>query len=403
MFGITGKLGGTDWRNSGATVAPSVNSNIVIFTNNNTDLNSSWLTITQGKSRLIKARNEDFADVGIPSNGTSASFALSTGTNGSHDSANYGAYANPYEYPNYGFGGSIRGTSGSHTHGNVTINITSNNFPPYRIAYMRKRNPNSSPFFQLPIGTIIFGENLDNVSGVSGYSSYSNRYLMGGEGVSTGGSSNPISVSILTNSAGDHQHTLLSGYGAINGLLNQNDSGVQNKAFQDQDMVTSHQHYVTASFNIKNKYVKLRTYVTNNSNVVISRGMIFGFVSAVNDPDWVCCNGQTAKGYTTPNLVDRFIMCGDSTLASHNVKPSSVDDDNTVTYISSSMDTNSWSHSHGFTKWPGITSFSAVVLARYHGTASISHSHTVFNPTAINSSYTFEPTHFNLIFYIYLP
>jgi hypothetical protein len=401
MFGITGKMSGTDWRNT-YNGAPSVN-NIFIFTNNNTDLNSSWLTINQGNGKFIRARDHNFADVGVPSNVTSIDFIFNTGTTGSHVAENYGAYATPYEnYGNSG-GGVISGSSGSHNHGSFTINFTSNNFSLYRIAYMRKRNPSSSPYFTLPIGTILFGENLDNVLGVSGYSSYSNRYLMGGEGVSFGGSSNPISISVLTNSSGDHLHNP-SPYGgsAVTGVVG--NFAETDRAFTDVNAGTVHQHTVIADFNIRNKYVKLRTYVTTNSNVIISRGMIFGFVSNVYDPDWVCCNGQTVRGYTTPNLVDRFIMCGDSTLASHNVTPSYTNDVNTVTYLSSTMDTNAWSHSHGVQNpYPASTSLgNLATIRRYHSTASVSHSHSTPSSTAFNT-FDFEPTHFNLIFYMYLP
>lgn len=400
MFGITGKLGGTDWRNSGSTVAPSVNSNIVIFTNNNTDLNSSWSTITQGNNRLIRARNESFVDVGIPSNGISASFNFSTGSNGGHYAENYSPYATPYEQ-NSGNGGTVLGYGGAHSHGSVKVIFSTSNFPSYGTAYMRKRNPNSSPYFTLPVGTILFGENLDNISGVSGYSSYSNRYLMGGEGVSFGGSSS-VSLNSQTSTAGDHSHPSY-GNSAVNGVFG--NFAEVNRKFVSQNSGTVHFHTLTANFSLKNTYVKLRTYVTNNSNVVISKGMIFGFVSAVNDPDWFCCNGQTVKGYTTPNLVDRFIMCGDSTLASHNARPSYADDVNKVTYLSSSTSTESWKHRHGDGEtYPASTSLgNGITIYRYHADASITHSHTSVYDNTNGNTFDFEPTHFNLIFYIYLP
>jgi hypothetical protein len=402
MFGITGIMLGSDWRNGASASPPTVDSNIVIFTNSLVDLDSSWLTITQGNNRLIRARNENFADVGVSYGGIGASFTFSTGTAGDHRAEDYNAYANPYEQ-NYGSGGVISGNSGSHTHGSSTMNFTSSIFPPYRSAYMRKRNPNSSPYFTLPIGTILFGENLDNISDVAGYSTYNGKYLVG-QGTSSltnGGYSNPISYPIATNFAGDHVHNPApTGGSAVNGYFG---GGAEtNRAFTDTNYGTSHQHIITANFSIKNKYVKLRPYVTTNSNVFISKGMIFGFVSTINDPDWFCCNGQTARGYTTPNLVDRFIMYGDS--SSHNTNPSYVDDVNTVTYLSSTMDTNTWSHSHGVTNsYPAITSLGNTrVIARYHGTASVSHTHSI-SPVGGVTSYSYEPSHFNLIFYIYLP
>jgi len=402
MFGITGIMLGSDWRNGASAVPPAVDSSIVIFTNSLVDLDSSWLTISQGNSRLIRARDHNFADVGVPSGGTSASFTFSTGTAGSHRAEDYGAYANPYEQ-NYGSGGVISGIAGSHVHGSTNMTFTSNIFPSYRSAYMRKRNPNSSPYFTLPFGTILFGENLDNISGVTGYSTYNGKYLVGQgtSSLSNGGYSNPVSYPFLTNYAGDHTHNP-SPYGgsAVNGFYG---GGAEvNRAFTDGDDGTSHNHTITANFSIKNQYVKLRPYVTTNSSVPVSRGMIFGFVSAINDPDWFCCNGQTARGYTTPNLVDRFIMYGDS--SSHNAKPISTDDVNTVTYLSSTMDTNTWNHRHGVTNpYPATTSLgNNRVIARYHGNANVPHTHGIFHNTGGNT-FAFEPAHFNLIFYVYLP
>ena len=400
MFGITGIMLGSDWRNGASAVPPAVDSSIVIFTNSLVDLDSSWLTISQGNSRLIRARDHNFADVGVPSGGTSASFTFSTGTAGSHNTINLSPYANPYE-SNSGSGGVISGIAGSHTHGSSTMNFTSDIFPPYRSAYMRKRNPNSSPYFTLPFGTILFGENLDNISGVDSYSTYNGKYLVGQgtSSLSNGGSSNPVSYPFLTNFDGNHTHPVApTGYGA---LTNTSGSVEPYRAFTDRNDGTLHTHTITANFSIKNQYVKLRTYVTNNSSVPISRGMIFGFVSAINDPDWFCCNGQTARGYTTPNLVDRFIMYGDS--SSHNTNPSYVDDVNTVTYLSSTMDTNSWSHSHGVQNpYPASTSIGTKTISRWHSTASIEHTHSV-TKTTVSNTFAFEPAHFNLIFYIYLP
>jgi hypothetical protein len=141
----------------------------------------------------------------------------------------------------------------------------------------------------------------------------------------------------------------------------------------------------------------LNTYVVQQENVYISSGMIFGFTSNNVPPNWYCCNGQTINGYQTPDLTDRYIMCG--TAASHKVIPSDLNDKNIIKYSGTSSSTNTWNHKHGSSGVYQSTSASGQVNC-YHAYADAPHNH-ISGVQDVELPY--EPPHFNLIYYIYLP
>jgi hypothetical protein len=395
MFGITGLMTSNDYRNG--TPGPiEAASNLVIFSVS-TITDSNWELISQD-DKFIKARNENFADVGtVYSVSTLPSVTINSSMAGSHIGSNYPAYSTFRTSPLKGGTSGDGYAGGDHNH-TVTINLSGFR-PSYIKIKLYKRNYNSVQFYSLPIGALIFGENLD-ISGLTATSSYNNRYLNStiGNVVGLNGGSSTGSVSFTTGNSGFHYHggpttdMQPSWYNGGYGL---------NTGPYEQEVGQDHNHTGSITYTQKKKYVKLRTYKVDSDNVFISRGMIFGFISSINDPNWFCCNGQTVRGYTTPNLVDRYIMCGNNNISSHNVKPSVSDDANNITVTNFSVDTNTWNHNHGVENayYQNQPSTSAT---RYHTFVDIPHTHG-FSANFVGTTYEYELAHLNLIFYIYLP
>lgn len=396
MFGVTGLLTSTDYRNG--TQGPiEASSNLVIFSVSGIS-DSNWDLISLD-DKFIKSRDSNFADVGtiyLVSN--LPSVTINTYLAGLHLGTNYPAYS--YSQMSALEGGkSFNGyAAGDHIH-SVTINLSG--FSPSHIkTKLYKRNYNSTPFYSLPIGSLIFGENL-NISGLTATSLYDNKYLCTttGSAGSTGGSTTS-SLSFVTSSAGEHFHD-----GPVNNTaqtgFNGTGYGQRTGAIESSDG-QSHTHTGSITLSQKKKYVKLRTYQVDSDNVFISSGMIFGFISSINHPDWFCCNGQTVRGYTTPNLVDRYIMCGNNVISSHNVKPSISDDYNNITITNFNTNTNTWNHNHGFGNQFYQNDGTRLPDSRYHTFSDVPHNHGA-STNVVGNSYDYDVAHFNLIFYIYLP
>jgi hypothetical protein len=397
MFGVTGILSSVDYRNTTQSFTDA--NNIVIFTINDI-VDSDWQTISASYDSLIKARDHNYVDVATKTTFGNITGSFTTTINGAHKAEDYNAYAIP-QISGSGFNNNVRrlGTSGNHAHSlTFSINSGSDNFPFHIKTRLYKRNPYSRKIFTLPIGTIVFGENILNNYGVVANSYFDNRYLCSST-ISIGrlGGSNEFFSDVTIGSGGVHNHvgpatrsqTSYPGYGGgdYSGAVTYGNIG-------------SHTHSGLILFNQYKKYVKLRTYKVQEENTFISPGMIFGFSSNNVSQGWYCCNGQIVAGYTTPNLVDRYIMCGNSDISSHNVKPDSIDDKNSISYVSYDLliDTNDWNHTHGY---GGVfQQLGASTEAFFHDSESISHQHTV---SATPGPYTYESDHYNLIYYIYLP
>lgn len=393
MFGVTGILSSVDYRNTTQSFTDA--DDIVIFTVNDI-VNSDWQTIPTSYDNLIKSRNNNFAYVASANTFTNITGALTTTSDGAHISDNYGAYASPYRTTGANDTNRRNGTSGNHIH-TVSFSVASSlaNFPYHIKTKLYKRNPYSRKIFTLPIGTIVFGENIFNNSGVSANSYYDNKYLCSASS-STGTFSGDILIRNPTTvgSSGIHAHV---------GATTRSQTGYFSEGFysgaQDEANQGSHLHTATVYFIQYKKYVKLRTYVVQEENTFISPGMIFGFFSNNVSQGWYCCNGQIVGDYTTPNLVDRYIMCGNSNISSHNIIPNSTDDKNSISYISTTVSTEAWKHRHGT---GGVFQSGSLYGQEpyYHTDASITHTHTVSGTVG---PYNYESNHFNLIYYIYLP
>jgi hypothetical protein len=244
----------------------------------------------------------------------------------------------------------------------------------------------------LPIGTIVFAENITNNDGVVA-SIYNGLYLYVTSDdnlVGLIGGKTTHEITTTSSASGEHSHVSPGQTYAQTGAENVyiGPTG-RTKTTADGEL---HIHTMTLSLTQNKKYMKLNTYIVQQENVYISSGMIFGFTSNNVPPNWYCCNGQTVNGYITPNLVDRYIVCGD--VSSH--KETSFDDVNAIVLSSSSTSTDSWYHRHG----TGNV-FQNIGLRkenRYHATGSVPHSHTI-----PQQEFPYEPPHFNLMYYVYLP
>jgi hypothetical protein len=397
MFGITGLLTSSDYRNGSPGPIEAV-SNLVIFSVS-TVSDSNWSLLIQDY-KLIKARNEDFADVGTVYSYTSLpTITFNIGMNGTHDATIGSAYGSSYASPSTGGKSNLTYSAGSHNH---TASVNLAGFLPSSIlTKLYKRNPNSISFYSLPIGSLVFGANL-NITGLSATSSYDNRYICSSS-ISAGatGGSTTSTISFNTSNGGEHFHD-----GPVNNFdqttFNQTGYGQQTGSRIDTSGQQSHAHTGSITISQRKQYVKLRTYQVTGSNVFISSGMIFGFISAINDPNWFCCNGQTVRGYTTPNLVDRYVMCGNNSISSHNVTPSAINDVNDINIMSYTLDNNTWNHRHGIGNIDYQNTTTYLPCTRYHSYANFSHTHAITTTDGV-TSYSYEPSYFNLIFYIYLP
>ena len=354
MFGMTGQLASIDYRNTSFSGAES--KNIVIFTVAPV-VDSNWQKVTAFDAtsidnNLIKSRNSDFSLVGYSNTMPSVAFNLNAtvGTGGGHaGNAGY-PYANRYIYSG-GTYGSMTGYTGDHTHVISPVSFTNNSFLPTHIKTgIYKRNLNSATsIFPLPIGTIVFAENILNNSGVVANSSYDSKYLcITNTDASMGTIAGSNTVYTTTDSgSGAHSHGGSSS-GTIRGAGSQGAINHTYYATAYSSGMGTHSHVISVPTNHYKKYIKLRTYVVQKNNTYISSGMIFGFTSNIVSPDWYCCNGQTVNGYTTPNLVDRYVMCGNSNISSHNIKPTTIDDVNKIVYSGgASMNAADWLHYHG--------------------------------------------------------
>ena len=393
MFGATGNLLSINYNHLGQI--PVSTSGIVIFTINSVS-DSNWV-VSSVNNNLIKARNSNFSYANTSNTNGSASVSFTTVTNAAHDPTKLGTYATPFVQSTFvSRNSTIAYSSGSHNHAFSNTVSSSSFFPSHIKTLLYTRNNSSPSSFSLPVGTIVFSANITNNYGITPTSSYDNLYLYATNSTSlagTTGGSTTFNLSGTSTSGGDHNHGPPSG-----GTDAPPWNGYMQATGQKQDITSkAHTHTLSISFTQNKKYVKLRTYVVQQQNVYISYGMIFGFNTSNVPADWYCCNGQTVNGYTTPNLVDRYVMCGNSDISSHNVNPVISNDINNISFLNITLDNNTWSHTHGTSG--AYQSISTQNENDYHGTASVSHTHSVL----LGQSFSYEPDHYNLIYYVYLP
>lgn len=401
MFGVTGLLISSDYNNVSLNFPAEAPYGIVIFSLNDiTDSNWGGWPGYPFMELLIKARNSNYPYLGQSTASTNLpKVTINTTSEGTHLGTAYEYYSYSQMSPASG-GKSFQGYSaGDHRH--LTDVTISEFYPPHIKTKLYYRKYTSTPFYSLPIGALIFGENL-NISGLTATSSYDNKYLCAtySNVAGTTDGTSTISVSFTTSNAGEHFHD-----GPVNNTtqtsFNGTGYGQRTGSYPSSDG-QAHTHTGSMTLLQKKKYVKLRTYRVDGENVFISRGMIFSFFTVINHPDWFVCNGQTVRGYTTPNLVDRYIMCGNNDISSHNVTPSVSDDYNGITITNISINNNTWNHNHGYGNQFYQNDGTSLPDYRYHTFANVPHSHSGLHTTDTNPI-SYDTSNFNLIFYIYLP
>jgi hypothetical protein len=397
MFGASGVLFSTNYNNNGEKLLTQVSDNIVIPTIQLVS-DSNWVPLNF--SGFIKSQNADSPFVNSStSSGGDISLTFTTSSDGNHLATTGGTYAQPYVSSTVGSGQSTYANpSGSHSHTTPPISIAGTSLYPFHLkTKMYTRATNSNKIFTLPIGTIVFGENIED-SGVVATSTYSSLYLYATTNDADvgriGGGTTSRSINLTTSQGGSHNHGA-TGVRAQNGY---NPAfGSEKSAAIDTNQSTGHTHSLSASLTQYIKYMKLNTYIVQQENVYIRYGMIFGFTSNNVPPNWYCCNGQTIDGYTTPNLVDRYVMFGYQ--ANHKGIPPSAYDKNALVLSNVSLSTENWFHYHGTGDgWQTVGNYGRE--NRYHSTVSVPHTHTI---TTSSSSIDYEPPNYNLIYYIYLP
>jgi hypothetical protein len=398
MFGATGLFISIDYRNMGQKF---ISANNIVITSISPITNPAWVKKTNVQG-IIKSRAHNSSLVNSTNTYTSASISDTTLMAGQHAATISGPYAESYVYTTYMDATTIASTSGSHSH-SFTINLDGPNSYP-DILYVGLYEKNSSDTNSLPIGTIIFAENIatNDLYGISTTSAYDDLYLRitTDDGLIGTQSSSVASLNYTTSSSGSHTHEPASGSLGLSTYDPYSPAGAEITHPVDSPTAGQspiHSHTGTVSISQTKKYKKLRTYVVNGNGAQISNGMIFAFSNtSINlSPNWYCCNGQIINGYTTPNIVDRYILCGNSDISSHNIIGTL--DTNKIYLGSSTTSTNDWTHNHGrMSGYQNITNY--LPAKRYHDTASYPHNH-----GRNSSDVDFEPYHRNYIYCIYLP
>lgn len=400
MFGATGSLSSVDYRNAGEVYkTPAAN---IVITTVNPIADSDW-ELLNVNNLLIKSTNSP----GTVSTDGSASYIFNYNSNSNHsmdqkDSNGkfvYGPYATPYTVLGYNISyGDVRSSSGgAHTHSMGQQTIGGNSyFPSYIRVGLYQRKINTSKIFELPIGTIVFAEDLTNTEGVVATSLYNGNHMCAVNIPNTIGTfysgSNQFNFNIVSTISGAHAHNAI--YPGPAPATQQTRVNAKTGANESDYAGIDHTHQGTASATITRKTISLRTYKVSSSNVYITRGMIFGFSSTNIPPDWYICDGSVINGYTTPRIVDRYLMFGNALLSSHDKISGN---DNYIT-VSGSLNSVTWEHRHGTdTIWQDYTNTTGKY---FHGPSGSLAAHGHAGQTV--TTY-YENDRYNLLYCIYLP
>lgn len=397
MFGATGLFISIDYRNMGQKF---ISANNIVITSISPITNPSWVKKTNVQG-LIKSRAHNSSIVNTVNTNISSVISSSMSTAGSHAATIGGPYASSQVSPTYPSTSTIASTSGGHNH-SFAITLDPATFYPDSLYVGIYEN--TSTDINLPVGALIFAENIasNDLYGISAISTYDNFYLRAtsNDGLigTTDSSTTSSTINYTTTTSGDHAHTPATGSFGLSSPTNGTEYSLPFDS-STNGYGPAHTHTGSVTATQTKRYKKLRTYVVTQSGASISNGMIFAFSNtSINlAPNWYCCNGQIIGGYTTPNLVDRYIMCGNSDISSHNINGSGSSDTNNAYCTSTTSSTNNWLHDHGSVyNYQVLTGYA--LAQRYHAAASFPHSHTQSTTTT-----AFEPYHRNYIYCIYLP
>jgi hypothetical protein len=380
----------TDYNLVEYTPGPSITGNIVIFSVNTVD-DPKWTYVNLGLNafnvRSVPANVNRSTYTSYAATGAGATnYSITSATGGAH---NYNVNSGPstrLSSANFQDVTDFTRNHSGHTH--FATNLFSNVTPQSVGVAMYQA---ASTIGEIPPGVIVFAADVNvNLSKIASNTSYNDLHLaVTSNSLISSAYSNTVSSVPTVSSSGGHTHTT-SGTLSMPGVSSPTAEYVNYAT----ETGTAHVHTVS-SFNISsvNTYaIKLRTWITTDY-CPVSNGMIFAWNanSSQVPAKWYSCNGQIINGYTTPNLDNRFIICGNNTTHS-----TLVNSGNTISWPSFNTSTDDWTHAHGTET--NFYNAAATVATIFHASFNVLHSHS-FN----SGSATFLPRRQDLAFYIYLP
>jgi hypothetical protein len=244
----------------------------------------------------------------------------------------------------------------------------------------------------LPANCIVFSETQPSsnfVAFTEGSDKFIAYYKTGGLAAGTTTGANNYSMTTLgsTSSSGNHDHG--------NSTINQATSSAATNPFNGFAVPATagaHTHTDTYAMRLYQQYLTMNTWRATVDTPLVN-GMIIGYRSTSSKwipTNWYVCNGQTVKGYVTPNLVNRYPLCS---IGSHNANNISTYDYNgyDLQYTGSTTVT----HAHN----PSTSNYVA------NGTYGANHTSFAWSHTHSFSGkgFDYEPPSRGICFIIYLP
>jgi hypothetical protein len=317
-------------------------------------------------------------------NAHSGSYTIATTSAGSHlatigsSGSRYVTLTAPNDYDNW------ERTIGAHTH-SFSTNLFGNTLPTHVI--VAAYTANGTGVALLPPNTIVFADNVTvNLGKIQANNTFNNLHIVIGNNNIGAVNTNVVGASSLS-SAGAHLHATSGSTWKLTQGTAQAEQTNWNNALGNHN----HSELINITPEINTNRTLLRTWVTTDF-CPISNGMIFAWTTNNVPTGWYSCNGGVVNGYTTPNLVDRFIACGNSTNHGTNTNGGNI-----LAWGAGNTATDNWTHNHGV----GTTFVPVAGNSRslYHFSASAPHFHNI----SANTGVAFTPRSTNLSFYIYLP
>lgn len=289
------------------------------------------------------------------STGGSWNVTINTTTTGAHSGSSGSSFRTRVQATTGSdYGG---GTAGDHSH-SATLSL----IPPHvKIRFIKATQDQ----LYFPANTILLTYNTTPI-GFSEYTTGHNRYLMGGSTSGTGGTT---SISATTDSSGVHMHTGRAYY-------------TYSYSGNAYDVAMYHTHSLSGSFEPLISRALLAAWTKIESYGPFPGAIAF-WESTTPPAGWRICDGTNG----TPDLRNCFIYIVSS--SSQGTK---------TTYgtwqarINVTVGSNSWSHSHA------AASISNASAAAYHGTLSVSHTHSISGADANNNLYvSYTPPYYVLV------
>lgn len=369
-----------EYTSNGFPVYSRVPSGALIMSDSN--LTSYGFTFVNMGDRLIKAGG--VGTVGTTWSGALGTISGSLSTTGSH----FGT--STMNRPNANAGSAYRlwnQMRGDHSH---TFSFSDNGSSGTRIPVTKGLGFYSKPLSDLvPAGAIVFSSNSPTGSWSNYATLYGNKWLAGVSSAASSGSNlGAASANFSTTSTSGGNHT----HGTGTAIAYVPSTGNQITNFNTEGGSGDHVHSIniTATYSINN-YIKLKAWQTS-TNALLSYGCIIPWNSNNQPPSgWYLCNGQTIRGYTTPNLSSGKLIQMHS--ADHDVTVSGT---NSVSLSATAG--NAGTHTH---QGPLSASRFAYFGGSEHTSYSWPHTHGLSLTTG--STVNVDPANVSLAFIVYLP